>query len=177
MRASLFLALSLLLFADHAAAQDKLKRFVGEFDGTLEQRRPKSDEWTTEPMPVRGQWIVDGHYAEVRGSFRLHGFDRPIELVILFSFDPFQKEYRAAVLDDYVGLLDVFEEERGAPLTLTNVSHGTYFAGPQGQRGFSRMVISSTDEETTRFEFASSTDAGKSWRTYARLTLRPRRPS
>jgi hypothetical protein len=177
MRASFCLAFSLLLFADHAVAQDRLKRFIGSFAATLEQRRPTSDEWTAEPMPVDGQWIVAGHYAEVRGSFRLHGFDRPIELVFVFSFDPFQKEYRAAVLDDYAGLLDVFEQEEANPLTLSNVGHGTYFSGSGGQRGFSRMVIDFLDAETTRLEFASSVDRGKSWRTYARLTLRPRRPS
>jgi hypothetical protein len=54
----------------------------------------------------------------------LRWIKKPIELVFLWSFDPFQKRVSAAGLDDFVGLLDVFEEEQASPVRVSNVPHG-----------------------------------------------------
>jgi hypothetical protein len=162
----------LLVVAFGASAKDRLEPFVGEFQGTLEQRNAheKNAQWVASPVALTGRWLVSNHYAELRGTFKLTGIARPIDLVFLWGWDPFQKEYRLVVLDDLVGLVDVFEQESSAPLTFTNVAHGTYFQDEHG-RGYSRVIVEFPEDGAFRMQWASSRD-GKEWRDYARVTFK-----
>src|SRR5687768_14998594 len=94
--------LLLLAFAVTAHAADPLESFIGEFTATHEERNHTTSEWSSRSMTVTGRPIAGGKYVELRGVFHFHGFEKPIELVFLWSFDPFQKRVRAAVLDDFV---------------------------------------------------------------------------
>lgn len=170
MKRILFVLLALVTMS--ASANDRLKPFVGEFEGTFEQLNPhqKDAQWTAAPVRLSGRWIVSEHYAELRGTFRLTGFEKPMEFVFLWSWDPFQKEYRLALLEDFAGLLDVFEQDSTAPLTLSNVSHGTFFEDEHG-RTFNRVIVHFLETGSVRMEFAGSRD-GKKWQEFARVTFK-----
>lgn len=169
----------LLLFAFAVAAQgaEPLQSFIGEFAATHEERNHQTSEWTSRPMTLTGRPIAGGKYVELRGVFHFHGFEKPIELVFLWSFDPFQKRVRAAVLDDFVGLLDVFEQEQESPLVLSNLPHGTYFPDEKGRRGHSRFTVRQLERGMIRIEQEVSVDSGKTWTPGSRLTMTPKRRS
>src|SRR5688572_30042069 len=101
-----------------ASAEDRLEPFIGEFEGTLEQLNLHEEgaAWVGSPVALSGKWIAAKHFAEVRAKFRMAGLPKPVEFIFLWGWDPFQKEYRLVVLDDLVGLVDVFEQESSAPL-------------------------------------------------------------
>jgi hypothetical protein len=125
------------------------------------------------PDTLTGRPIAGGKYVELRGIFHFHGFEKPIELVFLWSFDPFQKRIRAAVLDDLVGLLDVFEQEQASPLRVSNMPHGTYFPDEKGRRGYSRFTIHQLERGLIWIEQEVSVD-GKSRTPGSRLTMTPK---
>jgi hypothetical protein len=166
--------LLLLVFAVAAHAADPLEPFIGEFTATHEERNHTTSEWMSRPMTLTGRPIASGKYVELRGVFHFHGFDKPIELVFLWSFDPFQKRVRAAVLDDFVGLLDVFEQEQASPLRVSNVPHGTYFPDEKGRRGHSRFTVHHLERGVIRIDQEVSVDGGKSWTPGSRLTMTPK---
>ena len=148
-----------------------LVAFAGEFEGTFEQQ-VKKGEWMTSSVSLSGKPIVSGRYVELRGTFDFAGFEKPMEIVMLWSYDPFQKEYRLAVLDDFAGLLDVFEQESANPLKLSNVRHGTFFQDAKGRRSYNSVTVHFLDDGALRMQWAGSLDDGKTWQEFARLTLR-----
>jgi hypothetical protein len=150
---------------------ERLRPFVGEFEGSFEQRL-KKDEWTTSSVSLSGRPIVSGRYVEFRGTFDFAGFEKPMELVMLWSWDPFQKEYRLAVLDDYAGLLDVFEQKSASPLQMSNVSHGTFFQDGRGRNSWSTLTVHFLEDGALRMHLAASTDGGTTWLEISRFTLR-----
>jgi hypothetical protein len=156
------------------APHPTLARLVGEFEATVEQPDHTTGEWKSRSMTLTGRRLLDGHYVELRGVFTIEGFKEPISMALIWSFDPLQKEFRVAVFDNLIGLLDVFEQESADPLTLSNVSHGTYFASSNHGKSYSRIAVNWGEGDETRMEFAGSFDEGKSWRPYARLKLRRR---
>lgn len=166
--------LFLLTFTVAAGAADPLASFVGEFTARHEEGNHTTGEWSSRPMTLTGRPIAGGKFVELRGTFRFHGFEKPIELVFLWSFDPFQKRIRAAVLDDFVGLLDVFEQEQTSPLRVSNVRHGTYFPDEKGRRGHLRFTIHDLGRGVIRIEQEGSVDGGKSWTPGSRLTMIPK---
>jgi hypothetical protein len=167
------LALLLVLtFAAAAHAAGPLQPFIGEFTATHEEQNHQTLEWMSREMTLTGRAISGGKYVELRGVFRFHGFAKPIELVFLWSFDPFQKRVRAAVLDDFVGLLDVFEQEQASPLRVSNVPHGTYFPDDKGRRGNSRFTIHQLERGGIRIEQETSMDGGRTWAPGSRLTMK-----
>ena len=161
----------MVLAAIPVSAEERLQRFVGEFEGTLEQRNPheKDAQWVATPVTLSGRWSVSGHYAELRGTFEFGGIDKPIEMLLLWGWDRFQKEYRLVVLDDFVGLVDVFEQQSASPLTLSNVAHGTYFEDRDG-RTFNRVIVEFPEDGAMYMQWAGSRD-GKTWREFARVRL------
>lgn len=163
--------IELTSFAAEPPAAPQLNAFAGELEGTLEQQ-VKKGEWSSSSVSLSGRPIVAGRYVELRGTFRFAGFARPIEIVFLWSYDPFQNEYRLAVLDDYSGLLDVFEQESSSPLTLSNVRPGTFFQDAKGRRSYNQVTVHFAGDGALRMQWAGSTDEGKTWREYARVTLR-----
>ena len=162
------------LVAVSASANEHLKGFIGEFEGTVQQLdlHASNPTWTATPVALSGRWIVAKHYAEVRGKFKFAGIPQAVELVFLWSWDPFQKEYRLVVLDDLVGLVDVFEQESTDPLTLSDFSHGTYFQDAHG-RSYNRVTVDFVEGGAIRMQWAASRD-GKSWSDFARLNVKPR---
>jgi hypothetical protein len=146
-----------------------LRAFVGEFEGTLEQQ-VKKGEWRSSSVKLSGRPILSEHYVELRGTFVFAGFEQPMELVLLWSYDPFQKKVRLAVLDDYAGLLDVFEQESSIPLKLSNVSHGTFFEDAKGRRSYNSVTVH-LEDGALRLQWAGSLDGGTTWSDVARLTL------
>lgn len=125
-------------------------------------------------MTLTGRPIVGGKYVELRGVFHFQGFEKPIELLFIWSFDPFQKRVRAAVLDDLVGLFDVFEQEQASPLRVSNVPHGTYFPDEKGRRGHSRFTVYHLERGVIRIDQEVSVDGGKTWTPGSRLTMTPK---
>jgi hypothetical protein len=174
MRCALFLLLAVSLTTFAEPASQRLAPFVGEFDGVFEEWDHERKVWTRNSILITGRPVVSGHYVELRGRYPFAGFERPVELVLLWSYDPFQKEYRLAVLDDLVGLLDVFEQDQSEPLRVANVHHGTYFAAGEGRRGWSRMTVAFANGRLAHIGVESSSDEGKTWRPNARLILTAR---
>ena len=95
------------------------------------------------------------------GIFPMPGHDRPVAMLLLFSYDPFQKLVRVAILDDLVGLLDGFAGSwQGSELVVTNLACDSRFHGAN-----SRLTLAMQDAD--RFEIRSdvSMDRGKTWKT------------
>jgi hypothetical protein len=169
--AVVFAVVATCAFAAEPAIAPQLKPLIGEFEGTFEQQVQKG-EWSTSTIAVNGRPLVSERYVELRGTYDIAGFEKPMELVMLWSWDPFQKEYRLAVLDDLVGLLDVFEQVSSTPLKLTNLSHDTFFQDEKGRRSHTAVTVQFLEDDALRIEWAGSIDRGTTWRELGRVTLR-----
>lgn len=135
---------------------------------------------------LSGEWVVQSKYSSDDGktwqestpnrvsvAMRQKGkilAETPLEpqkrgfhVESLITFDQYRKVYRMAAIDDYWGLMDVYEGNlEGDALVLTNLKAGTFFPiGPDAWRAF-RITLELKPEKRMMI-VEKSDDGGKSW--------------
>jgi hypothetical protein len=165
---TLLLLLTLIAASAFAANPDapppELKRLAmlaNDFTAVLEQRDRKTEEWSSRVVEVSGREILAGRFIENRTRIQFTGEPRPSEVHIIWSYNVFNKRYRMAVLDDLVGMLDVFEQFSDEPLSVTNAFGN-------------RVTVRPLDGGKVRLEADRTSDGGKTWTEVMRLTLTPK---
>lgn len=165
---TLLLLLTITAATAFAARPDvpapELKRLAvlaHDFTGVLEQRNGKTGEWSSRPVEVSGREILAGRFVENRTRIQFRGEPRPSGLQMIWSYDSLNKRYRMVLLDDLVGMLDVFEQASAQPLSFTNAFGN-------------RLTLRPLDSGMVRMDVDATSDAGKSWTEVLRVTLTPK---
>lgn len=146
--------------AGPAPELDPIARLVGAWELHVEQFRPGSEDWIVVPSDTSLVWLeMDGRYVRQRLVLRPPG-QRPLTTDFLFSFDPWERRYRVAVLDDLFGLLDVFEGTwEGGTLRVDNVESRTFFS----DQGIASRFDLDLEEDRIHVRQWISYDEGATW--------------
>ncbi len=153
-----------------AEAMGKLSGMLGEWILTSEVMTEEG-EWAptaTDRVSVTASLnnlLFTEHHKE-----RMNGEGFVVETD--FTFDQIRSVYRAAVVDDTWGLMDIYEGElEGETLVLTNMRAGTDFELQDGRRMNFRLTIPVAGDERIAM-VDQSVDSGETWRAFYRLTYK-----
>lgn len=95
------------------------------------------------------------------------------EVQIYRAYDRFQEQYRMAILDNYTGLLDIYEGRfDGALLHQSNLDSGTYVQTEEGQKLFFRGTTERISEDHFIIRGDYSADQGRTWAPAGRYEYR-----
>lgn len=148
--------------ADSAAPMDKLAPLEGEF--VLEGTRFTPDgPVANREIPTTGRFLLNGRMLE---EHRFVDFGQPdlTEMLTQITYDQYRNVYRAAVIDDTWGIMDVYEGvfDEAGNLVMTNLRSDTFFPLPDGKKMHFRLSWGLADQPKT-FRVDSSVDGGSSW--------------
>ena len=153
-----------------AEAMAKLSGMLGEWMLTSEVMTEEGDWATTATDRVSITAGLNNLLFAEHLQERLDGGGFVIETD--FTFDQIRKVYRAAVVDDTWGLMDIYEGElEGETLVMTNMRAGTDFELQDGRRMNFRLSIPvAGDNRVVMID--QSVDSGETWAPFYRLTYK-----
>ena len=142
---------------------DKLAFLAGSWTIEHEVINPETGKWTKgKASGAEAKWAVGDRCIMEEGTF--HFQDTKMPLVMIYSFDPYQKVFRTAIMDGLYGLLDVYEGNfKDNKLVMTNLKSETFFQGAKGDKMAGKMVYHHMDANGYKVDYSVSYDEGKTW--------------
>ena len=163
------------LLAQKTSFEDRLKNYetkmedvsflIGDWADHSFTYDPKSETWVDFQAKKGGKTVVRntkittlervrGQAWSIAGKLNLEGF---------LSYDVWQGTYRLVLVNDYLGLIDVYEGDfEGNKLVLSNRGPGTYYTRNE-KKMFVRMDFEKT-EKGWSLSLLSSSEKEPTWR-------------
>jgi len=151
-------------------ALEKFRPLIGTFDISGVRYTPNGEvpltptQSATQPI-MGGYGLQDMSQIDV-GSPELMGLQSTI------TYDQFRKIYRVTLLDDTLGLMDVYEGDfdTDTVLSVTNLRSDTHFPiGPNGEAMHFKLRWDLGASPIT-YELLMTVDGGESWDNFSKMT-------
>lgn len=151
-------------------ALEKFRPLIGTFDISDVRYTPNGEvpltptQSATQPI-MGGYGLQDMSQIDV-GSPELMGLQSTI------TYDQFRKIYRVTLLDDTLGLMDVYEGDfdTDTVLSVTNLRSDTHFPiGPNGEAMHFKLRWDLGASPIT-YELLMTVDGGESWDNFSKMT-------
>lgn len=151
-------------------ALEKFRPLIGTFDISGVRYTPNGEvpltptQSATQPI-MGGYGLQDMSQIDV-GSPELMGLQSTI------TYDQFRKVYRVTLLDDTLGLMDVYEGDfdTDTVLSVTNLRSDTHFPiGPNGEAMHFKLRWDLGASPIT-YELLMTVDGGESWDNFSKMT-------